>query len=133
MNTLQSIQLFTCLNAIVLGISHLIRPNIWLEFFAYLHSKGNIGNIFNALLSLGTGSLILSFHFIWDGSMIIVTIYGLALLLKGMIYLSFPSIGLKSIEKLGLKTQNYKWAGLLMCTLGLAIFIELVLNGAFSH
>jgi len=132
MSTIQSIQLFVAINLFVMGLSHFMRPKIWIEFFEFLFKKGNIGNIFNAMLALGMGSIILSFHFILTWPMILVTFYGLSLLLKGLIYLTFPTVGLKSIERVNSKTEKFKWAGLFMCISSILLLIELITKGAFA-
>ena len=56
MNTIQSVEFFTALNLGIVGLSHLLQPKIWVDFFQVLYSKKNAGNIFNALLSLSVGS-----------------------------------------------------------------------------
>ena len=127
----QSIQFFTALNVFAIGLSHLLRPKIWVEFFEYLHLKGNVGNIFNALLALGMGTIILSFHFVWSWPMVLVTLYGLSQFIKGVIYLSFPSVGLKSIGKVNQKAKKFKWADLLMCMSGDLLVSRLINDGAF--
>jgi hypothetical protein len=126
MSTIQSIQLFVAINLMVIGLSHFLQPKIWIEFFEFLHKKGNVGNVFNALLALGMGSIILSFHFVWKWPAIIITLYGLAQLLKGFIYLTFPSVGLRSIGKINHKGQQLKWVGLLMSLCSLLVFIKLI-------
>ena len=132
MSTIQSIQFFVSINFFVIGLSHFLQPKIWIEFFQYLYKKGNVGNIFNAMLTLGMGSIILSFHFIWTWPMILVTLYGLSQLIKGLIYLIFPSLGLKSIGKVNSKTRKFKWAGLLMFVSSILLIIALFNDAAFD-
>lgn len=131
MTIIQSIQIFVALNLFVVGLSHFLQPKIWIEFFEFLHQKGNVGNIFNALLALGMGSFIISFHFIWTWPMILVTIYGLAQLTKGLIYLSIPQVGLSSIGKVDDKSKKFKWVGLIMCILSIMLIIYLVNDQLF--
>ncbi len=131
MTIVQSIQFFVALNLFVVGLSHFLQPKIWIEFFEFLHQKGNVGNIFNALLALGMGSFIISFHFIWTWPMILVTIYGLAQLTKGLIYLSIPQVGLSSIGKVDDKSKKFKWVGLIMCILSIMLIIYLVNDQLF--
>lgn len=121
MDIILSIQLFVAINVFIIGLSHLIQPRIWIEFFEYLHSKGNVGNIFNAMISLGMGSIVLSFHFIWTWPMILVTLYGLLLTLKGFIYLIAPSVGLKSIGSINQSSKKFRWVGLVMIILSLML------------
>ena len=126
----QSIEFFVVINLFVIGLSHLLRPQIWIAFFQFLHTKGNVGNICNALIALGMGSIIFSFHFLWEWPMILVTLYGLAQIAKGLIYLIFPSVGIKSIGKVN--STKFKWVGLVMALLSIALFIQLLSDGAFS-
>lgn len=121
MSVIQSIQFFVAINLFVIGLSHFVQPKIWIDFFKFLSSKGNVGNIFNAMLSLGLGAFILSFHFLWSWPEAIITIYGLMQLLKGILYLTIPSIGLKSIRRVNEKSSKFRWAGLIMCMLAILI------------
>ena len=129
----QSIQLLVCINLFVLGLSHFIRVKIWIDFFTYLSKMGNTGNIINALLALGMGSLITSFHHIWTWPMIIVTIYGLLLILKALLYLIFPVIGLKTIQNVKAKGVKLKWVGFVMCIISIELFYSLYDQGAFNQ
>ncbi|MBT8231369.1 MAG: hypothetical protein HKO66_10970, partial [Saprospiraceae bacterium] len=124
----QSIELFVIINLLVVGLSHFIRPQIWVDFFKLLASKGQAGNVFNALLSLGLGSFIFSFHMVWDGPMIIVTIYGLLLTIKGFLYLTVPDLGLKSIAKVDDSYNKFKIVGLLMSSVALYLMWVLISN-----
>ena len=127
MSLTQSVQLYVAINLFVIGLSHFAQPKIWIDFFKYLSSKGNAGNVFNAMLSLSLGSFIVSFHFLWEWPEIIITIYGLMQLLKGILYLTFPSIGLKSISKVNEKSSKFKWVGLIMCLLSAWIIYHVFL------
>ena len=122
-----SIQFFVAINLFIIGLSHLVQPKIWVDFFQVLHNKGNTGNLFNGMLSLGMGSFVVSFHFIFRGAMVLVTIYGILLLLKGLIYLIFPSVGLKRIGKAKEKNK-FVWAGILMLLLSLFIGYHILIN-----
>ncbi len=128
MTPVQSIQLFVAVNFLAIGSSHLIRPTIWIEFFQYLAKKGNVGNIFNALLALAMGSIIISFHLIWKWPTILVTLYGLSQLLKGFIYLIFPRIGLKSIRNVNSGSKKFRRVGFIMCMLSILLFVKVVVD-----
>jgi len=130
--TIQSIQFFVALNLLTIGLSHFLQPKIWEDFFNFLHKKGNVGNIFNALIALGMGTFIVAFHFVWEGPMILVTLYGVAQLGKGFLYLMIPSIGLKSIEQVRGKSEKFKWVGLVMFALSILLIIQLIQDTAFG-
>ncbi len=124
----QSMQLFVAINLFVIGLSHFVQPKIWIEFFQFLYKKGNVGNIFNALLSLGMGSVIVSFHFYWKWPIVLVTIYGVLLLLKGLIYLIVPLVGVKSIGTINNSSRKFKWVGLIMCALSVFLMFNLLVE-----
>ena len=133
MTVTQSIELFTAINLGIVGLSHFLQPKIWVDYFIFLHSKKHIGNIVNALTALGIGSFILSFHFIWYWPKVLITAYGLSQVLKGLIYLLKPSIGIASIGKVTMeKSIKMKWAGLAMFILSLVIIYGLITDGAFQ-
>lgn len=127
MDSIQSIQIFVAINLFIVGLSHFIRPKIWVDFFEFLHSKNNVGNIINALIALGMGSIILAFHFIWKGFEVLITLYGLSQVIKGLVYLIFPSIGIRNIGKVTPeKASAFKWSGLIMALISTTIFINLI-------
>jgi len=99
MTALHSIQLFVVINLFIIGFSHFVQPKMWISFFQYLHQRRPVGNIFDSLIALGMGSIIISFHLVWDWPMILITLYGLSQTLKAALYLIFPDLGLKSIAK----------------------------------
>ncbi|MEK6153473.1 hypothetical protein WIW50_09445 [Flavobacteriaceae bacterium 3-367] len=132
MSPVQSIQFFVALNLFIMGLSHFLQPGIWIQFFQFLYQKGHVGNIFNAMLSVGMGSIILAFHWLWNWPLVLVTLYGLALLLKGFIFLIFPSIGLRSIGSVNEKAWKFKWVGLMMCILSLMLAYPLISTGVLG-
>lgn len=124
MTIVESIQFFVALNILIIGLSHLFQPKIWIEFFQYLHQKGNVGNILNALIALSMGTFIVAFHSVWEWPMILVTLYGITQLIKGFLYLMIPSVGLKSIGRVDEKTDKFRWVGLVMSLLGLLLLFN---------
>ena len=116
----------------MIGLSHFLQPKIWIEFFEFLHRKGNVGNIFNGLMALAMGTIILAFHFVWEWPIILVTLYGLSQFLKGLIYLIFPSVGLKSIGKVSSSSQKFKWVGLIMFVCSVLLVVKLFNDGIFG-
>ena len=65
--------------------------------------------------------------------MILVTLYGLAQLTKGFIYLSIPSLGLNSIARVNEKSKKLKWVGLIMCLLSITLIFYLAKDSAFQQ
>jgi hypothetical protein len=68
-------------------------------FFCLTASKGEVGVLVRAFLTLWFGSIIVAFHNVcsWDVP-VILTVFGWGQVLKGAIYFIFPSYGLKMIS-----------------------------------
>lgn len=127
MSAIQSIELFVAINLLIVGLSHFLQPSIWVDFFVFLHSKNNVGNIVNALIALGMGSVVFAFHFVWEWPKVLITFYAISQILKGFAYLIKPSIGLASIGKITMEKKNkFKWVGLAMSLFALSIFYNVI-------
>ena len=61
---------------LVTGLSHIIQPRVWAEFFIMLREKGKVGSILCGLLHFPLGVIIVAFHNVWHGLPIVVTIMG---------------------------------------------------------
>lgn len=84
----------------VIGVSHILQPRVWAQFFIDMRSKGEVGSIVNALLHFPLGVLIVSFHNVWQGWPIVLTLIGWALVLKSFIYFVFPKHGAKMLARI---------------------------------
>ena len=90
----------------IIGVSHIVQPRVWVRFFMDLHSKGEVGSFLNALLHFPLGVLIVSFHNVWHGLPIVLTLIGWGLVLKSFIYFVFPQRGLKMLARV---TMEKSW------------------------
>ena len=88
---------------LVTGISHVVQPRVWARFFMDLHDKGEVGSFLNALLHFPLGVVIVSFHNVWSGLPVVLTLIGWGLVLKSFIYLVFPALGVKSLARVSLE------------------------------
>ena len=87
----------------VIGVSHILQPRVWAQFFINMHGKGAVGSFLNALLHLPMGVLIVSSHNVWSGLPIVLTLIGWGLVLKSSIYFIFPSHGVKMLARVSLE------------------------------
>lgn len=109
-----------------MGLSHLRQQQAWREFFLLLHSKGRPGAFANGFLTLITGSLIVSFHNVWSGPPVILTLIGWAYLFKSTAIFVNPDWNLGSMARVqNAPRQKFLVAGfgLLAVALMLAICI----------
>ena len=70
----------------VIGISHITQPRAWAQFFIEIREKGEIGSFIAAFIHFPLGALIVSFHNVWQGSPLLLTLIGYSLLLKSIVY-----------------------------------------------
>lgn len=108
----------------VVGVSHVARPRAWARFFIEMRRRGEVGSFHNALLHFPLGAVIVSFHNVWTGLPVVLTLIGWGLVLKSFIYFVFPAYGLKVLGQI---SEERAWgfvvAGLFSVALsGLLIF-----------
>lgn len=108
----------------VVGVSHIVQPRVWAQFFIDMRGKGEVGSFLNALLHFPLGVIIVSFHNVWSGLPVVLTLIGWGLVLKGFIYFVFPNHGLKILARVSLeKSWGFIVAGILHVGLsGLLMF-----------
>ena len=110
----------------ITGISHVVQPRVWARFFMDLHDKGEVGSFLNALLHFPLGVVIVSFHNVWSGLPVILTLIGWGLVLKSFIYLVFPALGVKSLARVSLeRSWGFVIAGLF--SVGISCFLTFLL------
>lgn len=97
--TEHAIQVFAVVNFVVIGLSHIAQPRVWVQFFALLARQGHAGVFVNAMLSLLVGSIIVAFHNTWSGIPAILTFIGWAQVVKGAISLVAPAVGMKGLRR----------------------------------
>ncbi len=129
MNVESTIELFVAIHLFTIGLSHFVQPKIWADFFSLLSSKGYSGVIINALIALAMGSIIVSFYPIWTWPKVLITLYGFSQIIKAFIYLTFPSVGLKSMKRVTCKNaHSFRWAGLALSCFAGTIFLNLIIT-----
>jgi hypothetical protein len=84
---------------LVTGVSHIVQPRVWAQFFIELHLKGEVGSFLNGLLHFPLGVIIVSFHNVWHGLPVVLTLIGWGLVLKSFIYFVFPRHGLRMLAR----------------------------------
>ncbi len=97
--TEQGAVVFALVHLVVMGVSHVLAPRAWIDFFVRLRERGESG-VFNVgLLSLGFGSVIVAFHNVWSGWSLVLTLLGWAQVTKAGLYFAFPRFGLRQLAR----------------------------------
>ena len=124
----KAIEIFVAINLFVIGASHLFQPQAWVDFFKVLKSYGRAGAMANGFLSLTFGSIILAFHWNWEGVVpSVVTLLGLAQIIKSFVAFVFPEAGLRSMHRPAAENPwAYRIGGILFLLLSFAVGYHLL-------
>jgi hypothetical protein len=104
---------------LLIGLSHIFQPKIWVEFFIKLREMGNAGAFVNGFIHYPLGAIIVAFHNVWAGIPLVLTLIGYGLLLKGLICFVFPAIALKSLNRVSLE-RSFEFVAAGFIAVGLA-------------
>lgn len=122
-----SIEKLTAICLLVTGLSHIIQPRVWARFFIMLREKEEVGSILTGLLHFPLGVLIVSFHNVWHGFPLVVTIMGWGLVIKSLIYLTYPKHGMRMLARVSVDTAwEFVVAGVAAVIVSGAIFFSLL-------
>jgi len=94
----RAVQIYAIINLMVIGISHVVRRRVWVDFFVFLRERGEAGVFAVGFLNLIFGSIIVAFHNVWSGVPLILTLLGWANVMKALLYFTFPAFGLRKLQ-----------------------------------
>ena len=127
------VAVFAAINFTIIGLSHIWQQDAWREFFQALHTMGRPGAFANGLLTLFTGSIIVSFHNVWSGPAMTLTLIGWAYILKSTVIFLHPDWNLRSMASVQ-NTPRWKLhlAGSLLLALA-AVLLLCVIGGVYDQ
>jgi hypothetical protein len=95
----RAIELYAAIQFLVIGLSHVLQPRAWVEFFIALREKGRAGVFANGFLSLVFGSLVVAFHDVWTGWPLVLTLIGWAQVIKAGVAFVLPDVAMRSLQR----------------------------------
>ena len=102
----------------VLGLSHLLQPKAWVEFFILLRGKGEAGAFVDGLLNLPPAGVIIGFHNVWSGIPVVLTLVGWGLLIKSLLRFCLPKQGLMMMARVSVeRSWEFQVAGAVLVVL----------------
>jgi hypothetical protein len=124
-STVQFVMFIAC---VPMGLSHIVRPALWVDFFARLHAQGTAGLVGKVLaVELWPALLIVALHQVWWGPGIVLTIYGWAQFTKVWLALFVPQIGMRSMAMAHAKGERgFVAGGVMLLAVGLSAGAALV-------
>lgn len=112
---------------IVIGLSHIVQPRVWVEFFIMIREKGTVGALINGFIHIPMGLLIVGFHNVWRGPAMVLTILGWCWVFKGAINFIIPQAAMKTMNLVSRdKPQRFVWAGFVLLALAGVVGYSLV-------
>lgn len=113
-----NIRLIVIFSYLIIGISHLIQPLAWVEFFKKLLTYGKIGAFVNGFITLPIALLIVGFHQVWTGWAILVSVLGYAHLIKAAMAFCFPDHSLQNMKRVSVeRVHEFQIAGAVLLVL----------------
>jgi hypothetical protein len=114
----RAVEVFVAVGLFGVGLSHVVQPLAWVEFFVWLRGQGRGGVFLEGLLSLNLGALVVAFHNVWAGLPVVVTVLGWGLVLKGLVRLVAPGVSLRVYERIAPeRAWHFRAAGALALAL----------------
>jgi hypothetical protein len=96
----------------IVGLSHILQPKAWAEFFILVRGKGEAGAFMDGFLNMPLAGLIIAFHNIWSGIPLVLTLAGWALLIKSLIRFCAPKRALRVMARVSLeRSWEFQVAG----------------------
>lgn len=104
---------------ILMGLSHMVRPDMWAKLFAHLHGLGTTGVIYRTfMLELWPALAIVTLHQVWSGPGVVLTIYGILLSAKCALAMLMPEIGLRSMAMAQAGARAFVPGGVVLLAIG---------------
>jgi hypothetical protein len=101
-----AIEKFAIISFLVIGLSHMLAPRAWVEFFIAIRQQGQAGYLINAFIHFPVGALIVSMHNVWHGIPMVLTILGWGWVIKGFLYFCFPKYMIRGLSLVSPERAN---------------------------
>jgi len=96
----------------IIGLSHIMQPKCWAEFFILLRGKGEAGVFVDGFLNLQIAGIIIGFHNVWSGIPAVLTLVGWCLLIKSLLRFCLPKLGLMLMTRVSVqRSWEFQVAG----------------------
>jgi uncharacterized protein YjeT (DUF2065 family) len=115
----RSVEVLAVVLSGVMGLSHILQPKAWAEFFILLRGKGEAGAFVDGFLNLPLAGVIIGFHNVWSGIPAVLTVLGWCLLIKSLIRFCAPRLALRMMSRVSVeRSWEVQVAGLALLVLG---------------
>ena len=114
----RSVEVLAVILFTVIGLSHLVQPKAWVDYFVLLRSKGEAGAFVDGFLHLPLAGFIIAFHNVWSGIPAVLTVLGWCLLIKSLLRFCMPKVGLRMMGRVSVeRAWEFQAAGAVLVAL----------------
>lgn len=104
---------------LLMGLSHLLQPQLWVRFFAVVRNTG-LSAVIIPLLTLPFGLALIAGHNVWRWDwQVALTIAGWGMTIKSAAYLLIPGLADRALSKpMATAPRSFQVTGALMAIIG---------------
>lgn len=114
----RSVEVLAFILLAVIGLSHLVQPKAWAEYFIFVRSKGAAGAFMDGFLHLPLAGFIIGFHNVWSGIPVLLTLLGWAFLIKSLTRFCAPQLALRMMGRVSVeRAWEFQAAGAFLMAL----------------
>ena len=99
----RSVEVFAIILFGVIGLSHLLQPKVWAQYFMLLRGKGEAGAFVDGFVHLPLAGFIIAFHNVWSGIPAALTLLGWCFLIKSLIRFCLPKLTLRIMARVSVE------------------------------
>jgi hypothetical protein len=126
----RAIEIYAAIQFLIIGLSHLLQPRAWVDFFVLLRQHGHAGVFANGFLSLLFGSLVVAFHEVWTGWGMVLTVIGWAQVIKALTSFVAPAVSMRSLQRVSVeRAWEFQLAGVVFIALAGVMAVAVLFGG----
>jgi hypothetical protein len=99
----------------VIGLSHVVQPRAWVDYFIFIRGKRETGAFIDGLVHLPLSALIIGFHNVWSGIPAVLTVLGWLFLIKSILRFCLPTLALRMMARVSVeRAWEFQAAGVVL-------------------
>jgi hypothetical protein len=119
-----AVQIIMGIGCALMGLSHVLQPRMWQDYFEALHKQGAPGVLTKTMIwEFWPALIVVTGHQVWRGPGVILTVFGWLLLAKCAISLLAPQISLRSMAMSRRGAKAFVPGGLVLICVGLSAIL----------
>lgn len=123
----RAVEIYAAVHFAVMGLSHVLQPRVWVQFFLLLRAQRHVGVFLNGFMSLVFGAVIVGFRDVWSDAGIILTLVGWAQIVKALISFCAPALAMRSLDRVSAeRAWEFQVTGAVFLALAAWLLVRLI-------